>query len=358
MISNGLTNDPSNFLVGKGYMAAYDEATTKSFTGKLNLADVAISSLTRAGGGWFLLGNPFACALTWDASTDWGLTNVNGIAKIWNEAYQSYSDLTSSPSSVIPATNGFMVRVNQGTTGSLALPLSKRVHSAQPFYKSAIPGLKLVVYNTAMGNAQESSLYFNPEATDGFDAMLDGVFLPGYGPTFYSTAGTTKLSTNSLPELTTQTEIPYVFTANNGSSSFRMEAKGVQTIPGVVWLLDKKNNSEHNLTLNPVYDFTASADDDANRFLVHFISVGIGERDAVAPPVSVFSYGKTISIRSNDHSLLDGSVYVYNMIGQMMISQPLNRVDNAVVNFEGATGFYLLKVMTKSGIYNAKVYIR
>ncbi|MFZ4523759.1 MAG: T9SS type A sorting domain-containing protein, partial [Bacteroidales bacterium] len=350
-------NGGNNFNAGKGYMAAYDDADTKSFSGTLNVADVSLSGLTITGSqanrSWHLLGNPFSCALTWDNT--WTTSNIAGVAEIWNEDIQDYSALTSFPASVIPATNGFMVQVSGGI-GSLTIPESKRVHSAQAFYKSSIPAMKLTARNNVAGNAKESSVCFNPDATAGFDLQYDGEFLHGFGPVFHSNIGDIKLSVNSLPDLTAQTGIPFTFIPNDGAV-FTIEATGIETVPATPWLLDKKTNTDQNLRVDPVYHFTASAGDDPSRFLLHFSGVGISE-SRIPNPVSVYMAGGIICISNNTGSALSGEIYIYNMIGQLMMQQELKSDRLVKINLNTGTGYYLVKVITGDLVYSGKVFIK
>jgi len=350
-IVNGL-----DFTVGKGYMAAYDAEGTKSFTGTLNVADVSVTGLTITGStqinrGGHLLGNPYASPLTWDDT--WTKTNIAGVAKIWNEANQSYTDLTSSPSSVIPATNGFMVQVSTGT-GSLTIPASKRVHSAQGFYKSAVPCVKLVARNTSYGNAQESNIFFHPEATAGFDLMYDGEFLAGYAPLFYSVAGDVNLSTNALPEAGGTVQIPFNFIKNEGTA-FTIEAKTISGIYGAVLLNDLKTGTAQDLTQNPVYTFTSASGDNASRFLVTLSHVGIGE--AVAEnSITIYSSGSTIYVWDKTGKR-QGEVFVYNLMGQQIAYARLNGNSKFELRLNAPTGYYLVKVITPEILQTKKIFI-
>ncbi|NCC74191.1 MAG: hypothetical protein EOM06_12420, partial [Sphingobacteriia bacterium] len=291
-----VVNGSNSFTVGRGYMAAFDTEDVKSFSGELNVADVPVSGLGITGTSdksWHLIGNPFSSAITWDATTAWGLTNIAGVAKIWNELIQSYSDLTSSPSSVIPATNGFMVQVVEAT-GSLTIPATKRAHSAQAFYKSAVSGMMLTAKSLTAGNAQEARIVINPDATTGFDLMFDSEFLAGHAPSFYSLSGEYKLSTNSIPVLTAETEIPFAFIKNAGSQ-FSIEASDFEEIPGIPYLIDLKSGTSHNLADNPVYNFTAVEGDNSDRFLLKFGMVGVGENPE-ADNTSIYVSGQTICL--------------------------------------------------------------
>lgn len=347
-------NGSTNFVLGKGYMTAYDAEGTKQFSGSLNVADVSVSNLTITGTSainrsWHLLGNPFASALTWDASSPWNLSNIAGVAKIWNEASQSYSDLTSVPSSVIPATNGFMVQVASGT-GSLTLPVSKRVHSSQSFYKSANTGVKLIARNLDSGNAQESNIFIHPQATEGFDLMYDGEFLSGYAPQFYSVAGTDKLSTNSLPEVPMETGIPFAFIPNEGTN-FSIEAKGLETFDVTTWLLDKKTNMDLNLTLNPVYNFTSTSTDIPDRFLLHFsTTVGLNQAGASEQSKVWYFDHKLIVSSQADRSQLE----VSDLQGRIILKKDLNGKGIHSLSFNYPLGLYIARLTGNSQVKSSK----
>ena len=353
-----VVNGSTNFTVGRGYLAAYKTEGTKVFSGTMNVANIDISGLTITGStqphrSWHLLGNPYASALTWDATGNWNLVNISGVAKVWNEAIQDYSDITSTPSSAIPATNGFMVQVSSGT-GSLTIPAAKRAHSSQPFYKSTFPSLILIARNTSAGNAKESSVYFNPDATPGFDLMYDGDFLAGYGPRFYSVAGSEHLSTNSLPDVGGTVQIPFDFIKNEGTN-FTIEAESISGITGPVILNDLKTGASQDLTLNPLYAFTAAPGDNPSRFLVTFSHVGMdgpkGENT-----ISIYTSGNMVYIQDktgNSH----GKVFVYNLTGQRLMQQELAASGISQISLSAPTGYYIVKVVTDRDCSSSKVFI-
>ena len=350
-------NSSTDFIVGKGYMAAYADAAPKEFNGMLNVADVDVSGLTITGAthyyAWHLLGNPFACALTWDASLPWGLTNVSGIAKIWNEANQSYSDLTSSPPTSIPATNGFMVEVVSGT-GSLTIPAIKRVHDAQAFYKSAdVEALKFIARNMDAGNAQECNVVFNIDATPGFDLMYDGEALSGYGPTFYAVAGERKLSTDALPELTPELQVPFNFVPNAGNQ-YQIDVTGTESIALTAYLLDKKTNTDHNLSLNPTYTFAADAGDLQDRFVLHFSPVGI-EDTKTTNNFSAYASDGIINILY-EHQMC-GKVTVADLAGRIVAASNLKSGSSTCIDMQGHSGIFIVSVISTNSVSNTKIFV-
>jgi hypothetical protein len=351
-----VVNGSDNFALGRGYMAAYDVAEVKSFAGALNVASVGITGLGISNGvnrTWHLVGNPFSSALSWDASTEWGLTNIAGVAKIWNEANQSYSDLTSSPSTVIPATNGFMVQVTN-IPGSLTIPSAKRTHSAQAFYKSTVSGLMLTARSHQAGNAQESRVILNPDATTGFDVMFDGEFLAGYGPSFYSVAGDLNLSTNSLPQISAETEIHFNFIKNEGTQ-FSITASDIQDLMATPYLIDLKTGSSQNLIDHPVYNFTAAEGDAPNRFLIKFGAVGIDDNVALEQ-TSIYSNGRLVYI--NGTKSANALINIYNITGQQVYANTMVIDGQKQITLNTPTGWYIVKVNTQEGIATQKVFIQ
>lgn len=358
VISNGLTNNTSNFLVGKGYLVAYKDGGVKEFSGTLNVSDVNISDLTITGStnanrSWHLLGNPFSCALTWDGTAAWNLSNISGVAKIWDESSRALVDLTSSPASIIPATNGFLVQVSSGT-GSLTIPASKREHSSLDFYKSGASTSRfLLTASTFNGeSAQQSNIYVNPEASEGFDLLFDSEFLAGYAPQFYSIAGDLKLSTNTLPSLPDDAIIPFGFVKNE-ATQFNITMQ--EQISGyIVYLNDLLTGVEHNLTDQPVYSFTSAEGDDPNRFLLYFAPVSVN-KPAQSNACGIYSYAGQVYI-SNTPS--NARITLSTLTGQVAMQR--NTGGSGLLTLNAASlpkGVYIVTIQGEGARVSRKVVL-
>lgn len=348
-------NGGTNFNVGQGYLVSYEAAnTTQTFTGLLNTADVLQSNLSTNGGsddGWHLLGNPFASALTWNDGTKWALSNVAGNAKIWHEANKSYSDIAAN--GIIPSAQGFMVQVINASN-SITIPADSRVHNATPFFKSRNEQLLLVATETEGGSAQESKIMVNPMATEGFDFDYDSRFLAGYAPTFYSVAGDELLSTNSFPSIDAGLVIPFGF-VKNAASSFSIQLK--ESMEGrVVYLTDTKTGTVSNLTETPVYSFTSSDGDDANRFLLSFGTLGINNPEAT-DGVQVYAFGEVLYIGMSSKEA--AQVNVYNLTGQLVMQGRTGGNTLSTFNTSAlGTGIYVVNVVMGNQVISRKVAIR
>ncbi len=348
----------SGFLVGKGYMAAYKTEATKIFSGTLNVSDVAISGLTVTGStqanrSWHLLGNPFTSALSW--YTGWIKSNIGGVATIWNEAGRSYTPISAG--GIIPAGNGFMVQADLADA-SLTIPAANRVHSAQAWYKKTNdPVLQLFAHDLDNNSFQESQVRVNPEATTGFDFEFDGNFLPGYAPLFYSVTAGENLMVNSLPELNSETVIPFHFIKNEGSN-FSIEIKGIETLgtSDVVYLKDKKLGIDHNLSDNNIYSFTSVSGDDASRFELYFNSyTGIKETQQ-ATNFNIYTTDGILTIQSLNQ--LGGKVMVIDMPGRVIATGKVEAGATTRINLSGKTGVYIVSVLTGKGIVNTKILVK
>lgn len=342
-------NGSTNFTVGKGYMSAYNYSSTKEFTGKLNVEDVNISGLAITGSSqtyrsWHLLGNPFASALNWDGSAAWNLSNIGGVAKIWNENNQSYSDLSSSPASEIPATNGFFVQV-LSADGSLTMPAVKRVHSAVPFYKKSLLGLHLKVINLTEGNSQESRLIVNPDAAMTFDTRYDCEFLAGYAPQFYSISENQFLSTNSIPELNTDTEILFGFVKNEGED-YKMLATGLDLFPLDVVLEDLKTGVVWNFNQNPQYSFKSLEGDASERFKLRFVT-----REKPEQKLSIYVENQILHLVNTDGAY---NVEIYSMNGQNLFSL---HTSQTAIPVKLSSGIYLVKLSAGGNTDVFKVFV-
>jgi PKD repeat protein/photosystem II stability/assembly factor-like uncharacterized protein len=346
-------NGGGGFIPGTGYMAAYDEPGVKLFQGILNVNSVTKSNLnitgsTQANRSWHLLGNPFSSALSWDGSSAWSLQNIGGVAKIWNEQNQSYSDVSSIPSGIIPATNGFMVQVMNGT-GSLVIPASQRVHSLQPFYKSSNPMLNITVKNNLNGSAQESRLIFSSEATAGFDFQYDGEYLQGYGPAFYSNSGELNLSTNALPVPAAENRIPFSFIPNEGEF-YTFTASGMESFSESLYLYDLKLDLAICLTTQPVYHFSSDAGDNPKRFILTFSPTGVDNLESTL--ANAWISGDILYINTIDEY---SKAEIIDMRGRVVQTIELKgrRLHHNQVKL--ATGAYVLRITGNGKVLTSKI---
>jgi len=347
---NHKMGDPASIVPGIGYMTAYQTTATKSYVGSLNYSDIPLTNLSFTSEtnatGWHLLGNPYPCALNWNPSSGsgWNLSNVNGTAKIWHAENASYSDIPAD--GIIPATQGFMIYVSS-STNSITLPLTNRVHSTTDWYKDNEENkIKLTVYDIEGSTAQENIISFNEDATVGFDNKFDSYFLAGYAPQFFSSAEGINLSTNTLPEITSETKISFSFT-KNASTYYSLVAEGINNLfpHENVYLTDLKTNYTQLLNDLPTYNFTSSASDITQRFIIHFKPLST-ENNNVSSGLSVYYSNGNIEIRNKEH--LDATILIYDILGQIIISKKLHHQSSASISVSNYKGTVIVKVLSST----------
>ncbi|NOX85509.1 MAG: T9SS type A sorting domain-containing protein, partial [Chlorobi bacterium] len=356
-------NHFTNFENGKGYLCAFQNNGTKSFTGTLNVSDITVSGLTMDGDGWHILGNPFPSALEWN-NGDWTLNNIGGVAKKYDEASGNYLDLAAG--AVVPSTNGFFVQATSGGAG-VTIPKSARVHNStvNNFKKGAVNTLKetltLKVTNDENTYYDLTRIGFKFEATEEWDPAFDSHKLFGdkSAPQLWTIINGDYFSWNNLPYSGEEYNIPLHFKAGV-NSTFHITAEGLDGFDGTtqIFLEDLFTGKMTDLTKQQVYDFDGTTDDDEARFILHFNGItAVGEtpenRDA-----SVYSYGNHVYIRFRQIPQSGYTVEVFNTMGQQVYTGHMEPNTLNSIRLNEKTGIYIVRVKTSNGIMVQKVMIK
>lgn len=327
----------SNFTVGKGYLVAYPDPVTKTFTGTLNTyASPLVLNCTNTPGkgeGWNLLGNPFPCAIDWaGVSLGDGMDNALYYYDNAQQKYRYYIQFSGdngtttigSGQQYIPAMQGFMVHAKTTGTKTVSIDNGDRTHSGQSvYYKSAnIAPESMVLTVAGNGMEDEAFIHFNSNASSAFDGDYDAYKLKSYHagqPNLYTLGSDqSELAINGLPELTTNTLIPLYFEAEEGSWAITADMSQMKNKTGL--LEDTKLNYFQDLSINPTYAFEKSQGDNENRFLLHFKVLGTGDEPEAVKP-SIYVYGKVLYVAS---VAATAQIEVYSISGQLILQKRSN----------------------------------
>lgn len=108
----------------------------------------------------------------------------------------------------------------------------------------------------------------------------------------------------------------------------------------------------------PSNTFSSAKTDDGARFLLHFGGTfSIGEI-AKGKPIMVYASGNTVCISKASGGAMNGDVYVYNTIGQLIMQRKLSGENQAKITLNLATGCYLVKVVTSENTCSTKVFVK
>jgi subtilisin family serine protease len=341
----------SSFITGKGYLASFSASGIRAFRGfpTHGYLGVEIPNTGGTGDGWHLLANPYPANYRWELATQ----NIGKIAKVWDSESASYSDLY--PGGIIPALTGFWVQTQPGESLIFNFKGDQRTFDESDI---PLPGTKYIILRVSGNefNTKQSCVIRQRDfAIEEYDTYEDSRFLPGFAPQFYAIVGDEKLSTNSIPSITSGRMIPLGFVKNE-SGSFSLDIEFTEIYPGmVISLHDIKTGTIQNLSTNPVYNFTAAEGDDPDRFELFFGTVGLDEN---TPPADLTCYaiGKTIYLKST--MPMNGEVMISSLTGKQLIrakatGENLLTIDGSRL----ATGTYLVSVIGESSILTKKVVL-
>lgn len=343
----------STFVSGQGYLASYENTATKQFTGTLNNSDVPFPlTYTSTSGrkGYNLLGNPYPSGVVWNVTT-WkpDNTTINGVAKVLSSSTAAYIDITAG--TTIPAMNGFFVYTTAATT--LTIPATAKTHGGT-WYKNTNETQKLTLTAVDIDGqtAQQSNIMIQPESSFDFDLLYDGEFSPFYAPSFYSFVNNFAYSTNAIPYVGENTVIPFQFIKNDGTN-FRIDAEGVDQMGQSVMLLDKLTGVVTDLSQSNSYSFTATGNDDPNRFEIHFGVVGINESNN-ENSLNAYVYGDRLYVMNTSGK---ASLQLFDLQGRLVQSNVLNGTGLQSQSVNLPAGVYIVRVNDEKSVKSVKLVI-
>lgn len=350
----------SNFTVGKGYLVAYQSPVTKSFTGTLNNADVSVSGLTDQGGaddGWHLLGNPFPSAIMWNKTGgSWGMTNIDGLAKIVVGLTGNYTDLVTDD--IIPAMQGFIVQVSGGTPGSLTIPKSARTTEVTPtnWYKRGNTSevLKLKISGGSNEFSDIVNVRFNDEATNEYDSQFDSHKLYGMAtaPQLFTRIGEEVFSTNTFPDANAQREVDMDFIPGT-TGEYTIEVIANTVSASSIYLKDLVTGQMIDISTNNNYAFNAEVGDNQNRFKLLFGATGINE--IAKESLQAYISGQNLYILGEEGQ---ATLTVYDIQGKQLFNEQVQLTSQFRQALDLPQGVYVVSVQSKESLKTAKVIIK
>lgn len=305
--------------------------------------------------GWNLMGNPYPSGWHYDifwAGPNFAAANINDAIYYWDDSGDQYASYVNGVGAnggswEVPPTQGFFF---EGVgAGTMTFDNSERIHTAVPYYKEEKDNV-LRLQATANGYTDETVIYFQEEATANFDGHYDAKKLTSTGsgvPSLYTPAGSEILSINGQPSTNM---VPLSF-SNDESGTYTIEATSTTTF-SEVYLQDLVTGDVADLMLGS-YTFDYTAGEIAERFIIHFAPVGIGEN--LMNSVSIWSAENNIYVSVPKE--LKGTIAVYNMMGQEVVSTDTQPGTN-VIPMENVNTYYVVKVLSSKNAVTGKVYIK
>jgi len=239
--------------------------------------------------GFNLLGNSLTCSLNWDNVTFSGSVGETVYYTSGN-AWVSYlkgAGGTNSATQYIPPLQGFFVKAN-GTGASVDLS-GAREHSSQARYKKSLsveqfategtmvyPKVKLELHGNA--TSDETIVWFNDEATTGFDNKYDGSKLftsnTGAGQLYSIIAGNDYVI-NGIPLPAESYIVPLGLKIAQAGNYSLLKKDFIAPEGYDILLTDNLNNSTVSLKNSDSYTFFTAAGTITDRFILEIKSMSI-----------------------------------------------------------------------------------
>jgi hypothetical protein len=232
------------------------------------------------------------------------------------------------------------------------------------FYKSIQESGEAIEISIACyDNNYSDRMYIgiNSGSTMSFDSEYDAYKLKGAeaAPQLYTVdSDGNELAVNTIPSVASNLNLPMNLEVGV-TAKYQISLNVLNGFEGIpVFLEDLQTNTIINLKTNSGYKFSASPDDDPNRFLLHF-------GHAETPPfvagnssenLVVYSFEKTIVL--NAKQPFSGKVEVYDMLGRKIISNVVNEITYQEYLVNKQTGYYIVKVINELTVVTEKVFIK
>ncbi len=362
--------------VGQGWSVWLDNsvlaAATATMTGSIQVSDFEAtleSSGTGINEGWNLLGNPFASAIDWDQG-GWG-SNTTGTVYVWDNDLNGSGDWASWNGSagdltngIIPVSQAFFVKAT--SAGAFNIPTTARIHDITSFYKETetlnSPYVRLQMDFDDHGNTV--FIGFPEHGTEEFDYRGDATKIFSNDlPQIYVMEKEHKLCINALPELNNEVRSVPLYLGQVIDGNYTFSLSQLENLPDVKILLeDKKTQTKHELSEDPVFHFTSAKGDDPDRFLLHFTksTFNIGEtRNGNSELIQIYADNSRIYIKSKGKAIKEeGEAIVFNLLGQKLMHKRIGPGIFTSITLPAEGQALIVKVIKTSANKTSKLLTR
>ena len=324
--NEGNTNPGFNIEPQKGYLYANAANTTLSFSGNLqpNSSIGCEVSLTKAGEGWNLVGNPYP----FNAYVDKSYYVINGRTV---EAYEG-----SDP---VPTCTGIIVK---------ATAANEKV----TFRRTAFTSGTINNGNIELVLAQQATNRGNASTLDNaIVSFNEGNELPKFyfgeqNANLYIPQGTEEYA---IVSSNGQGTMPVNFRANeNGQYTLTVNPENVEM--NYLHLIDNMTGTDIDLLATPSYTFNAKTTDYESRFKLVFASAN-GNADGSNETFAFFSNGQLIVSNEGEATL-----QVVDMLGRIVSSETVNGSVSKAIN--QPAGIYMIRLVNGENVRTQKIIVK
>lgn len=383
----------SHFVAGRGYLVAYQQSGTKTFSGTFNHGTVSVP-LTKSGGYAFdlesdaysmfsmnLVGNPYPSSIDWKALSGWGRNtlvggNANSDIWIWSESNKNYGVYNSGSTSnfgtlgtsrYIAPNQGFFVRATGN--GDMTFTDAVRTHEGAGNWINKSGGvdgfvsvlsdgggsgvLHLRVEESSGNGADEVIIEFGHAAAGNSPKLFSMI---ESAPSLYVPKENKTYSIRRLNSTVQTPVLPLCFEAGT-DGEYLIRSSFLEEDWEMVVLEDLHTGIRHDLRSQGDYHFFATTADKPGRFLLRFTE-GNFANPHLSLPVYAFAANHAVAI---DLRLLDTNqhcrVAIYDSMGRELFNAFVNGNQLYHIPFDTYQGVVLVQISTRTSTYGTKVLL-
>jgi hypothetical protein len=372
------TSNPLNQLEGYAVNFGPDPATqTVDISGTVNNGELDARALFNHDEtftlGFNLMGNPYPSPIDWDASSGWSRTNIDDAIYYFNAGttnqylgtYSSYVDGISSDgqaNNIIPSMQGFFIHVSDGTypvSGSIEVDNQIRTNDLSPlFHKSQTTDEQSFIRITA-GYADHQPMIdplvirFDKTGSQAYDPERDALKLMNTDPAVpnffvFSTKGRMlSIQTIKKQDATSYLEIPIgIHTETPGMILFSLHSHSLDQAGNYIYLQDGYRHTCDRLLFhhpNPILLDAANYND---RFSLIISDSDIRYVPSKDTHLYVWANGNKINLYVNLESQEQGTLVIYNLMGQKMLVQTIDGSGYHTMTLYAAPAMYVATLST------------
>ncbi len=377
-----------NILSGYALNLGTDAAEmTVEISGEVNNGPVSIALENNMGKytrGFQLVGNPYPSPIDWDATSGWTKNNIENEIHFFTAGdeqytgtYTSYINGISSTdgkaSNIIPAMQGFFVKVSDGETpvnAELAMTNDVRVIDFdQQFLKTSEAPKSLIRLEAKFTDADKADamvIYFNENSSVNFEKELDAHKMMNTDsrvPNFYSLGkDDQKLSINAVPETQKDSAVNKIPLALHLESAGELEISlaDLENIDSGLPIYLKDNKTGELIDLREhKHRFKMNSGDLHDRFELILSEVKeISSTPQADKLFSVFEQGGELVVKLYLYDDTKGLVSINGISGQHLASKPGKGEEELRFSQIQSSGIYLVTLAYKGERYSKKVLIK
>ena len=291
---------------------------------------------------------------------------------IWNDAtgnYVTYVEGSGGNASAhyIQPGQAFFVEALNASTTQINITTSARTHNIQSYLKEDYTNYMRVY--TEGGNSTSDELYIRFKEGEGVtsahDIGHDAQDWPsGYGASateiYTISSDSVNLSVDARPLIEDAlVDIPLHFKAAV-EAEYTLGTEFLETFySGISILLEDKNFPEQDwfdMRAGAGYVFTASPEDDYDRFVLHFHDDEFAIEENGFEAITIYS-NRTNAYILNKSEQLIREIMVYDIMGNLLLDKVGVNSEITRVYVSDNTGYYVIKVITDKAVYTEKVFI-